>query len=157
MNKQQKQYIMLGGLVLVLAVVVIFNFRPAPKKTVSGGSTAPQPAEAIKPPTRQVISTPSVAEALATPKEREEQMAIAEKDWGLDPFYHALSKDVYTGSNLMLKGVSIGKDKPGYAFINDEIVSLGDIIYGYKVAEVQKNKVLLERGPESFYLVLPEQ
>jgi hypothetical protein len=68
-----------------------------------------------------------------------------------------MSKDIYTGSNLMLKGVSIGKGRKSYAFINDEIVSVGDIIYGYKVTEVEKNKVLLQRGPESFYLVLPEE
>ena len=79
-------------------------------------------------------------------------------DWGRDPFYSPEKKEVvYKENVLSLKGISIGKDKEGFAFINDQIVTVGDIIGGYKVVEIEQDKVLLKKGGEKFYLTLPEE
>ncbi len=77
--------------------------------------------------------------------------------WGLDPFYHPIKKEILQSSMLVLKGISVGEDKRGYAFINTEIVTVGDTIADYKIMEVERNRVLLKKGTESFYLVLPEE
>ena len=145
---------MLGGLVLVLIIVVIANFRPRKKKRPPSSS---RPTIVTRTPLPQPTPTSAPAKIqLATPEERLAQEIRANIDWGQDPFYHTVTAEVYESTTLVLKGVSIGRNKNGYAFINDEILTVGDPIAEYVVKEIHQNKVLLERGDELFYLVLPE-
>ncbi|MCX7926691.1 MAG: hypothetical protein N2606_00910 [Candidatus Omnitrophica bacterium] len=86
----------------------------------------------------------------------EEQRKNAQKPWGRDPF----SADPYKAgqaSALRLQGISMRKDKVGFAFVSNEIVKVGDIISGYEVVEILPDKVLLRKGSQSFYLTFPEQ
>ena len=55
-----------------------------------------------------------------------------------DPFSPSKAGLEYQRSDLELKGISVGKDKAGFAFINNEIVKTGDKIGGYEVGEVEK-------------------
>ena len=154
LSKQQQQYIALGGLVLILVIVMIVQFRPQRRPAPPKVSRPKQP-EVVPEDTPQI--TRPTAGGDATSAEIEAQLKRAQADWGIDPFYHARGTQDVAGSSLQLKGVSLGRNKTGYAFINDEIVTEGDVIYGYKIVAVEMNKVLLKRGLESFYLVLPEQ
>ncbi|MDD5654841.1 MAG: hypothetical protein PHR91_04280, partial [Candidatus Omnitrophica bacterium] len=86
------------------------------------------------------------------------QKEYAAKPWGRDPFLRV--KTVEAGSrtsSLELKGISIGSDKKGFALINQEIVRVGDKIEGCEVLNIEKNRVLLQKGGQSFYLKLPEE
>ena len=94
---------------------------------------------------------------VASAKDIDDQKKRANLEWGLDPFYHAVKTEIYQSSSFVLKGVSMGGAKSGYVFVNDQILTVGDMIVGYKVIEVHKNKVLLKKGNEKFYLVLPEE
>lgn len=141
---------------VVLGIVVIANLTPKKKRP----PVSARPAEVAKIPVvnraeEKVSSSP--VEVSTSPKEYEEQMKKTQMEWGLDPFFHAVSKAEEGGSHFVLKGVSIGKQRKNYAFINNEIVKIGDSIYGYKVIEVHNNKVRLQKGEESFYLILPEK
>lgn len=153
MDKQKQQLIITAALGLVLVVVAVVNLkpkkkRPAPVISQEASATSVVVPEAVTPAAQGTVS--------ASPKDLEDQAKRAQLDWGLDPFYHAVKTEIYQSSSFVLKGVSLGKDK-GYVFVNDQILTIGDTIAGYKVVEVQKNKVLLSKGNEKFYLVLPEE
>lgn len=156
-KKTQQEAIITSAAVVILIIILFVNLKGAKKKM-----SAPKPAAAPSAPApAAVLSAPAAEEkkaaALSTPEEIEEQKKRAALDWGTDPFYHVAETDVYRGVKFILKGVSIGEDRKSYAFINDEIVGAGDLIFGYTVKEVQRNKVLLQKGEENFYLVLPEE
>jgi len=80
-----------------------------------------------------------------------------QREWGRNPFLLAKAKKVYKAEVVVLKGVSLGKEGKNFAFINDQIVSIGDKVKEHTVIEIHKDKVLLKKGNDSFYLGLPEQ
>jgi hypothetical protein len=98
------------------------------------------------------LPAPSVDENdLALQKER------MKLEWGRDPFSRLRTAKDYQRASLELKGISLGKNKNGFAFINSEIVKKGDTIGEYEVTEIQRNRVMLRKGQQSFYLVLPRE
>ncbi len=138
--------------VVIFAVVVIGNFKPKSSGRKAGDTAAiqQQPGPALKAgPDLQLV--PAAQRELNLQKER------SETAWGRDPFSPSKSGLEYQRSDLELKGISVGKDKAGFAFINNEIVKTGDKIGGYEVGEVEKDRVLLKKGGQSFYLTLPEE
>lgn len=154
-KKQQQQVITLGVLVLVLVVAVVTNLRP--KRAARPAKPAAQPQ--IKIPEPQAAKDQPVKVAIyvkATPDEVKKQLATSKMEWVRDPFFRSARSEVFQTANLILKGVSLGKGD-GYALVNDQILTIGDTISGYMVKEVTRNKVLLQKGPEHFYLVLPEE
>lgn len=154
MDKQKQQYLILGVLLVVLGVVVVSNLKPKKKK--SAPAAAAVAAEVAKIVAGEQPATPAVDSAPASSEDLDKQQQRAQLDWGVDPFFHTLNKQL-TDSGFILKGVSVGRDKRNYALINDEIVGVGDVISGYEVMEVQRTKVLLKKGLETFYLTLPEE
>jgi hypothetical protein len=103
---------------------------------------------------KPIIKAP--LESLSTESIRRLQRKRANLDWGKDPFSIDKTKDIYTKGKLQLKGISVGKDKRGFAFINEEIVKVGDFIEGYKVLSIEKDRVLLEKDKIRFYLNLSD-
>ena len=157
MDKQKQQLVVLGILVLVLVIFLANAFMPKKKKT-SKPAPAAAPSVFVPPPLPpQAQGSGNTGYARATPEETKAQQVTAEMPWKADPFYHALSKEIYQNSNLVLKGVSTGPGRRNYATINSEIVTVGDYIFGYKVEEISRDRVLLKRETESYYLVWPEQ
>ncbi len=77
--------------------------------------------------------------------------------WGRDPFSASKISREYQRADLELKGISFGADKSGFAFINNEIVKSGDKVGDYEVVAIEKDKILLKRGAQSFYLALPKE
>ncbi len=156
MDKKKIELIVTGILVLVFVLVLLNSLKPKRgrrRSSVSVPKPAATPNVTLPPP---VVKGKGAARE-ASAKELEEQKKRANLDWGIDPFYHPIRKEIIGGSNLVLKGISIGKGRKGYACINDEIVSEGEKIAGYEVVKVEKDRVLLKKGQESFYLVLPEE
>ena len=66
----------------------------------------------------------------------------------------AKTNKLYSIEDMVVKGITIGKDKSALAFINNEIVKIGDSISGYNVDEIQKDKVILSKGSQIFTLRL---
>ena len=150
MNKQIKQLIITGVLVMVLIFAALGNLKKKPAKKLVPVSPEASAARAAKSPVAVSASfTPADERRLKMQKER------VNLPWGKSPFKSSTDKD-YQKSNLELKGISLGKDKKNFAFINNEIVKVGDKIEDYEVVEIEKNRVLLKKGDQGFYLTLEE-
>ena len=153
MNKKTAEYIITAILVVIFVVLLINNLKPKRRRK----TIPPKPAAVkVEPEVPLPVKKVPTFERKISSKVLSLQKKRAELDWGRDPFYPVSDREIHRAVNLVLKGISIGKDKKGYAFINDSIVTVGDVIEGFKVIEITKKKVLLEKGNEKFYLVLPE-
>lgn len=153
MDKQKKQLIIVGVLILVFIFSLLNSLKkkPATKGGVqvepAAGGGVPQPAA-----TQQAVSAPTKP----SEKKLNEQFERAKLAWGRDPFAAPSEKEYQIGE-LQLKGISFDKKNGGYAFINSDIVKKGDIVGDYEVVEIEKDRVLLKKGNQSFYLVFPGQ
>mgnify|MGYP000008675864 CR=1 FL=1 len=154
MNRKKIELIITGVLIVIFVFMLANSFkRKKPPSTRVKPLPAKEPKEIPMLPVlkKEAGYRPASAEELKLQKER------AKLDWGVDPFYHPIKKELTSGLRLVLKGVSIGKERKSFAFINDEIVGEGEKILGYEVVKVERDKVLLRKGEEEFYLVLPEE
>ena len=151
MDKQKKQLIIVGVLVLVLIFSILSSQKKKPVKT-DELKVEPSSGIALKP----LAASGPVAPVRAEEKKMSAQLERAKNAWGRDPFSAPSDKEYQLGE-LQLKGVSFDKIKGGYAFINNEIVKKGDTIGEYEVVEIEKNRVLLKKGNQSFYIVFPGQ
>lgn len=154
MNKQKTQLIFTAFLVVVFVFFLVKNLKP--KKAPPKAKTEPAQTErnAVVERTTEGKDTFGREER---PPDLDAQKKRAQQPWGRDPFSRVSQKGIYKDVGFELKGVSVAKDKQAYAFINEQIVTVGDSIADYEVAEIQRNKVLLKKEDESFYLVLPEE
>jgi len=150
MTKEQKQFIVIGVGVIILIVVVLSNLNKGKK-------------EKLSPPAQNVTRAPLTTVAISTPKSvlvdqkgLEAQKKRAELPWGRDPFWSDIEKGDQI-EELKLQGISFGQDNVGFAFINNMIVKKGDKVGEYEVFEIFKDKVLIKKGNQSFYLVFPEE
>ncbi len=150
MTKDQKQIALILAMLPVLAFFVISGINSRKTKNIGG---PPQPSPAVVDVGVKVSSVLPAADGntLETQKKR------AEAPWGRDPFSSGIYKSGQADSELKLQGISYRKDNIGFAFINNEIVKKGDGIAGYEVEEVLKDRVLLKKGSQSFYLTFPEE
>ena len=149
-TKEQQQLAMVGVLVVVLVFVLLNATKPKKKK---GALPPAAPVAEVKQPVASAGKSAKSADekTLSGQKERSDTLG-----WGRDPFI-TFEEKVVEGTGFILKGVSIGKGKKGYAFINDEIVRKGDTFMGYEIAEIEKDKVLLTKEGQSFYVVFPTE
>lgn len=80
------------------------------------------------------------------------------KSWNLvcDPFVKLKTKkvDIKELSKLKLEGIIWAKKPPRLAVINDVNVTEGDMIYGFKVEEIQKDRVILNREGNKYTIEL---
>lgn len=163
MNKQQTQIIITAGLIGFLALLIAGNLKEMAKKKNASGNAAKDSAsqEAIKPAQPQ-----GLAKTAPAPEARDENAAkkidALQKEraliaWGRNPFSALKVSQEFQKAHLELKGISVGKDKKAFAFINTEIVKQGDNLGAYEVMEIEKDKVLLRKDEQSFYITLPEE
>lgn len=80
------------------------------------------------------------------------------KTWDLvcDPFVKLRTKKagIKELSNLKLYGIIWTEKPPRLAVINDVNVTEGDMIYGFKVEEIQKDRVILNREGNKYTIEL---
>ncbi|MDD2703658.1 MAG: hypothetical protein PHC33_06635 [Candidatus Omnitrophica bacterium] len=149
-SKDQKQLAIVGVLLVVMVMVFMNNMKPRKKKNIP---VPPAPSAEADPP----VSLPAAQAKTDSKKSETGQKKRADSlGWGRDPFLpYEAQKTEETG--FILKGVSLGKGKKGYALINDEIVKSGDTFTGHEVVTVEKDKVLLRKSGQSFYIVFPDE
>ena len=153
MDKKRIELIITVALIVIFIFVLAVNLKPKkPKQKLPPSPKVSEKERSVPIPKKKIEKI-----LRASPQEIEKQKNRAQLSWGRDPFFSSflVKKEVPKTTPLHLKGITIGKDKKGYAFINDEIVTIGDTIEGYQVIEIQKNKVILKRDNELFYLTLP--
>ena len=175
MTKEKLQLIVIAAGILIILGIIAGNLKKKPAKEQPSDKRAVNPAPATPLPAgtgplrkgvleKAAPKADVAAGAEATPavpdvnaEELSLQKEQAKLNWGRDPFTAAKISKEFSGANLQLKGISFGKDKKGFAFINNEIVKKGDIMGGYEVLEVEKRKVLLRKAEQNFYLALPQE
>jgi hypothetical protein len=147
----KKEHIQIGVIaigLLALPFFIMSNFKkPQKKPEASGPLTITVSAEAP-------AATP--AKGNMNDKTAGLQSERWDMPWGRDPFM-AISDSVGKLNEFQLKGISFSKNKKGYAFINDQIAGVGETIGEYEVALVEKDRVMLKRGTQTFYLTFTEQ
>lgn len=148
MTKEQKQLLVTGILVIILGVVMYNSFS-------SMGKSAPKaPAKAAPGPV--AAHAPAVTPSLSDAAKLSAQRSGKDDAWGRDPFGSQEGKPDERVETLTLQGVTVGNGT-GYAFINNLIVRKGDRFGNLQVADVLKDKVLLQKGDQKFYLNFPEK
>jgi hypothetical protein len=154
MTKEKVQLAVIAIGIIFFIALTAGNLKKKPGKTPNQEPAPAQKTSADSEPAKK-LTAPANAdtreEKLELQKEREKL------EWGRDPFSVSKSAKEYQRAALQLKGISLGKNKIGFAFINNEIVKKGDIIGDYEVTQIQKDKVLLRKGEQSFYLTLPQE
>jgi len=148
-DKQTKQLVITGGLVVVLIISVLGSLKKKPAKKAA-------PAQPEVQTSAPSSSPPAPAGGFKPSDELTQQLERLQLAWGRDPFTFGFDKG-FQINELKLKGISFGKDRGGFAFINDEIVKKGDTISEYEIVDVEKDRVFLKRGNQSFYLMFPEE
>ncbi len=124
-------------------------------------SNMKKPAGRPRPPAETAAAVPDPVVGIAAPSKVDNEIAGKqtkrwELPWGRDPFL-TVSDSVGKMNEFQLKGISFAKDRKGFAFINDQIVSSGDVIAGYEVDSIEKDRVMLKRGSQTFFLTFPEK
>lgn len=151
MTKQVKELIITAFFIVVLVVVVAGNLKKKPTKKLVPVSSGVSAVAVAKPSAATPVSfTPADERRLRMQKER------LNLPWGKSPFTSSTERD-YQKTDLELKGISLGKEEKNFAFINNEIVKVGDKVGDYEVVKIEKNRVLLKKGDRSFYLALPKE
>lgn len=154
MDKQKIQILVTVLLIPVLAFFLVKNLAPKKKAKKKPRSAAEQPAlPAVEGTVQGQIPGNSIADAA----ELGFQQARAKLEWGRDPFSRAAGQEMFTSATLELNGISFARNKKSYVMINGEILTVGDTVFDYTVAEIEKDRVLIKRGDESFYLALPQE
>lgn len=165
MTKEKVQLIVIAAGILILLSIIAGNLKKKPAKGQSSDNKPVRPAPVRKGGVQETVPNAGIAaDAKATPATQavnDEELSLqkerAKLNWGRDPFAAAKISKEFRQANLELKGISFGKDKKGFAFINNEIVKKGDIMGEYEVLEVEKRKVLLRKAEQTFYLTLPQE
>lgn len=157
MNKEKVQLAVIGIGIVIFIALAAGNLKKRPARELARGAlplsgrAASQPAEMDARLLRDMPARAADEKDLALQKEREKL------GWGRDPFGASNGARDYQKAALSLRGISLGKNKDGFAFINSEIVKIGDRIGEYEVTEIQRNRVMLRKGEQSFYLTLPQE
>lgn len=148
--KEQKQLIIVGILLIILVAAGYNSFSSLSK---TGASRHSVPAAASVPATPASVPVP--AAHAADEGKIALQKARSEKPWGRDPFAGLGGRTEERLDSFKLQGITLGKGT-GFAFINNTIMKKGDQLGSYKIADVLKNKVLLQKGEQKIYLTFPE-
>ena len=150
MKKEKKELAVVVVGVIILLIVVAGNLKGKPGKKTGSGKKVSGAAQEITP------SAVAPKPAQINEKDLQAQTERARAPWNRDPFVVELDRAA-SMSELKLQGISYGKDGAGFAFINNEIVKKGGKIGDYEVSEVLKDRVLVKKGSQSFYLTFMEE
>jgi type II secretory pathway component PulC len=150
-KKEQKQLMVIGVGLPIMVFFLWMNLKPAAKRppvsdvpeaaSVDASANAAAPVVSVNPRVHGKVS------AL--------QLKRQDVPWGRDPFWSG-SDSTGKLNEFTLKGISFSQNKKGYAFINDQIVSAGDALGGYEVSRIEKDRVMLTRGSQTFFLTFSE-
>jgi type II secretory pathway component PulC len=151
-SKSQKRLFLLLGIVAAYAAYDLSTAKARPARTER---------ESIPAETKTGAQIETVVNTQA-------QTVFPSYDWRRDPFRKNLIEKVVVhtipsapsdyapgNAHLHLTAISLSGAR-SYALINDQILSVGESVNGYKVTEIQSAKVVLNKNGYSFTLTLPE-
>ena len=167
LEKQQKQMIITGALVLVLAMAGLNSFnqvkkaqkgRGGKKKAAMVKKDATKKAEVSASVNAPVFQKPTIG-GFRPPSEEimQDQLARIDNDLPVkDPFYPIANTVSFRRGSLVLKGISWKEHGPSFVIINENIVQIGESVKGNRVVDIKKNSVVLEKDNQEYILMLEE-
>lgn len=141
-NKKVIALIVLG---IGAVVSLIYGVTAPPKRS---GRVDTKPGPAPHPADNQAAYEP--AEKIIPTKRRAKHTEF--DSWSENPF---IPKKAKIAEKLALGGI-MWSEKDPKAVIGSEMVSRGDVVGGYKVVEIKKDRVILKDGAEEIILKLQE-
>ncbi len=164
---RQRVLLIVLGVVILLAIYTFIIRKPSSsvsKTVIAAKSKVEQKTSQIK---EQVESTKpikemtkavkepvkSIVSAITTKRDSSYEEPATEKGmWGTDPFVRdwMLTQEI---KDLKLKAITHSGTK-AYALINDQILETGEIIAGKQIIAIEKDKIILEQGGNTFTLLL---
>ncbi len=150
---RQRLLIILAIIIVVVLVLTLTQSKPKSKiperravaKEKTPTEKIPKVAGAEKP-------APTEKEVKKQEKSIAQTMPEREEGWGEDPFVRDFSF-ITEIRDLQLTAITISESR-SYALINNQIVGVGDEISGKKVIEIEKDKVVVEKGGRRFTIFL---
>ena len=141
MDKNQKQLLMLGGLILVFLVVSINSVITVRKKIAKARKSGQVKPKEFSRPTVATTST-------QTQSPTDTESLSGQFSWGADPFSgRRIDVGAGGGPALTVTGIVYNSKKPedSYAIIDNSIVKIGDKITGsqMEVTEITRDTVTL--------------
>ena len=164
---RQRILLIVLGVVILLAVYTFIIRKPSSRVSKTVVKAKSQVLEKTSQITEQVTSTKPIKEITKAVKEPVKSIvsAITSKrdssyeepetergKWGTDPFVRdwVLTMEI---KDLKLKAITQSGAK-AYALINDQILETGEIIAGKRIVAIEKDKIILEQGGNTFTLLL---
>lgn len=152
MDRKKLQITITAALALVFVFVLTNSLKRREKKAPSPGPQVPAGAQAAQ---RSAFIFDAKKET-----ETKENADAKLKPWGRDPFVLQEVSQQEEGvddlSNLKLMGITTGKKTKYMAVINEEMVSAGSTVGGFKVLSVSKDSVIVNDGEESYELKISQ-
>lgn len=138
--KKEKLELIITAILIILFIILFMSLFFKKKH-------APSPVAAVKqevPKTEISIQQPG--------KQAEENEAQV---WGRDPFTLTAEKTIQVKSATLpiLTGIIWDEQHP-MAVIGDEVVGIGGKVSDYEVKKIEKERVILQKGEETFTLEL---
>lgn len=137
----QRQKVILGVLVVVMAVVYLRAWRRS-TPAVTAPEAAPAPTAEAAPPTAQVHRRDVSAERVVQ-RRRAEELA-----WGRDPFLRGGTEGA---SGLVLSGILWDAQAP-VAILNGQMLHIGEELDGLRITHIATDSVTVTDGAETFQL-----
>ncbi|TAN61440.1 hypothetical protein EPN16_03190 [bacterium] len=157
MTKEKIQLAVIAVGIVILIALAASSLKKKPSKGQAQESVPAAQSLSASPGKADSRGEPFLPASSADENDLALQKERIKLEWGRDPFSSSRTARDYQRASLELKGISLGKNKNGFAFINSEIVKKGDTIGEYEVTEIQRNRVMLRKGQQSFYLVMPRE
>lgn len=148
LTKEKKERILAVVLIFMLVLLLFWNFNR--KKRLQEKAIAPTPA----------IATAPLAPSGQAPPVNALEKYTKELAWKRDPFVLEAIGDGRTPTlQLKVSGIIYDEIRPEgtYAIINEEVVRIGDSLYGIKVIDIQPRHVRLKKLNEEILLHLYEE
>lgn len=152
-KSEKRMLIAIGVMVVALAWNPNHWFYGKPPGEASSATPGAGVEAAPAQPNASVAAkgAPAIEAPGAAVRPRREPIHFA--NWGRDPFVQVRrgQVDAAAVSGFKLGGISV-RGNDCYALINSQIVREGDIIGGMTITRIEREKVILSKGGQSFAL-----
>ena len=170
MSKTTKELIITIFLAVILALTLVSSLskvkRQKQSKKTKTAEVSEQEEKNKKDEKKEAAEKPAEKTVAKISKEElNKQRERLNMEWGSDPFFaeeqeEEIEEDVEEEkaseiSELSLKGISWVSDN-AVALINTQAVTEKELILGYEVIDIQKDKVILRKGDKKYELRLEE-
>ena len=145
-EQKKKRDILITSILLVIFAItftknVLLHKRPAPAPTSAPTGSQSMSDQLV------VVTNMRLYDNL-----KKERVKLWDREWGRDPFVpQTVVSSIVKAVNLTLKGI-LWDEKTPKAIVNEKILVVGDVLYGYTVVDIKPRSVILRTGEKNIEL-----